>query len=110
MLELYASGEAAEILRLMAQNGFYKQMAHHSTTSQYGTLSRSPRLLNDEIRARMREILVDDIKGGGFVREWSQEQVSGAETFARLKEEALNNAMSRAEEGVIPLVQRAHDL
>ena len=110
VLELYASGEASEILGLMARNGFYKQMAHHSTTSQYGTLSRAPRMLNEEIRARMREILVDDIKGGAFAREWSQEQATGAETLTRLREEALSNDMSRAEEGVIPLVQRAHEV
>ena len=110
ILELYASGEASEILGLMARNGFYKQMTHHSTTSQYGTLSRAPSMLNEEIRARMREILVDDIKGGAFVREWSQEQATGAETLARLREEALSNDMSRAEEEVIPLVQRAHSL
>ncbi|MCP4359842.1 MAG: hypothetical protein GY796_17685, partial [Chloroflexi bacterium] len=28
VLELYASGEAAEILGMMAKNGFYKQMAN----------------------------------------------------------------------------------
>ena len=110
VLELYASGEAAEILGLMARNGFYKQMTYHSTTSQYGTLSRAPRLLNDEIRARMREILVNDIKGGAFAQEWSQEQATGSKTLAELKEAALNNAMSQAEEAVIPLVQRAHAL
>jgi len=30
-------------------------------------------MLNDEIRTRIRKILVIDIKGGAFVREWSQE-------------------------------------
>ena len=107
VLELYASGEAAEILGLMARNGFYKQMTHHSTTSQYGTLSRSPGMLNAEIRARMKQILVDDIKGGAFAREWSQEQASGAQNLAKLKAAVLSNAMSRAEESVIPLVQQA---
>ena len=106
VLELYASGEASEILGLMARNGFYKQMTHHSTTSQYGTLSRAPRMLNDENRARMREFLVNDIKGGAFVREWSQEQATGSATLARLQKEALNSAMSRAEETVISLVQK----
>ena len=49
VLELYASGEAAEILGMMAKNGFYKQMTHHSTTSQYGTLTRAADLLNDRV-------------------------------------------------------------
>ena len=108
ILELYASGEASEILGLMARNGFYRQMTHHSTTSQYGTLSRSRGLLSDELRTKMRQTLVQDIKGGAFVQEWSQEQASGARKLARLKEEVLGNAMSRAEEAVIALVQRAH--
>ena len=110
VLELYASGEAAEILGLMARNGFYRQMTHHSTTSQYGTLTRASRLLNDEIRATMREILVNDIKGGAFAQEWSREQATGAQTLAKLREEKLNNAMSQAEQAVIPLVQKAHAL
>lgn len=110
VLELYGSGEASEILGMMARNGFYKQMAHHSTTSQYGTLSRAPRLLNDDIRANMREILVDDIKGGAFTQEWRREQASGCKTLAKLKEEALHNAMSEAEEEVIRLMQRANRL
>ncbi len=110
VLELYASGEAGEILGLMARNGFYKQMAHHSTTSQYGTLSRAPHLLNDEIRARMRESLVKDIKEGTFVQEWSREQATGSALLSKLKEAALNNAMSQAEEKVIRLVRRAHSL
>ncbi len=110
VMELYGSGEAAEILGMMARNGFYKQMTHHSTTSQYGTLSRAPRLLNDEIRAKMRESLVDDIKGGAFTQEWRQEQASGSETLAKLKDEVTHNAMSEAEEEVIHLMQRANKL
>ncbi len=107
VLELYASGEAAEILGMMARRGFYRQMAHHSTTSQYGTLSRAPRLLNDEIRKRMRQSLVEDIQGGAFVHEWSGEQAAGSKTLSRLREAALNSPMSRAERTVIELVQRA---
>jgi ketol-acid reductoisomerase len=105
VLELYGSGEAAEILGMMAGNGFYKQMARHSTTSQYGTLSRARHLLNDEIKNKMRDSLVNDIKGANFVQEWSREQAAGAKKLARLKEEALQNAMSQAEGVVIPLMQ-----
>jgi len=110
VLELYASGEAAEILGMMAQNGFYKQMTNHSTTSQYGTLSRSKNLLNDEIKAQMRKNLVEDIKGGAFVGEWSNEQSTGSQLLTKAKEEALNNPMSQAEDRIISLVQQAHKL
>lgn len=110
VLELYVSGEAAEILGMMAKNGFYKQMANHSTTSQYGTLTRSRNLLNDEIKAKMRRSLVEDIKGGAFAREWSNEQAGGSKKLAALKAEAMKNPMSQAEDRVIPLVQQAHSL
>lgn len=107
VLELYGSGEAAEILGMMARNGFYRQMTHHSTTSQYGTLSRAPRLLNDDIRAKMRQSLLDDIQGGAFAQEWQREQTSGSKTLAKLKEAALGNPMSQAEAEVISLMQGA---
>lgn len=110
VLELYASGEASEILGMMAKNGFYKQMTNHSTTSQYGTLSRSRNLLNDEIKAQMRHNLIKDIKGGAFAREWSNEQAGGSQKLAALKAEALQNPMSQAEDRIIPLVQQAHKL
>jgi ketol-acid reductoisomerase len=110
VLDLYASGEASEILGLMARNGFYKQMAHHSTTSQYGTLSRASGFINDEIRAKMRNSLVKDIKGGAFIDEWRQEQEKGLKRLEQLREKALKSTMSQTEEEVIRLVQQAHTL
>ena len=110
VLELYASQEASEIFGLMAKHGFFKQMAHHSTTSQYGTLSRAPLVLNDEVRARMRDSLVNDIKGGAFAREWSDEQAGGSKDLQKLKEQAFASAMAKAEEKVIELVQQAHSV
>ena len=106
VMELYASGETAEIFAAMTRNGFFKQMTHHSTTSQYGTLSRGPSLINDAMRARAREILRDDIKGGAFVQEWSSEQAGGAVRLEALRQRALQHPMSQAEDGVIAAVQQ----
>src|ERR1051325_6291507 len=107
VMELYASGEASEILGAMGRNGFFKQMSHHSTTSQYGTLSRGPKFITEEMRQRAREILRRDIKGGAFVREWSQEQAAGSPTLEALRRQALAHPMSLAEDGVIRAVQSA---
>ena len=107
VMELYASGETAEIFAAMTRNGFFKQMIHHSTTSQYGTLSRGPSLINDTMRARGREILRHDIKDGAFVQEWSTEQASGADRLAALRRRALAHPMSQAEDAVIAAVQSA---
>jgi ketol-acid reductoisomerase len=105
VMELYGSGETAEIFAAMTRNGFFKQMTHHSTTSQYGTLSRGPSLIDDAMRARAREILRRDIKGGAFVQEWSGEQASGATRLEALRQRALRHPMSQAEDGVIAAVQ-----
>jgi ketol-acid reductoisomerase len=110
IMELYASGEASEILGAMSRNGFFKQMSHHSTTSQYGTLSRGPGFVTDEMRQRAREILRRDIKGGAFVKEWSQEQAEGSARLEQLRQKALAHPMSRAEDNVIRAIQSAHAL
>jgi len=107
VMELYASGEAAEIFAAMTRNGFFKQMSHHSTTSQYGTLSRGPALITEAMRERARASLSGDIKGGAFVREWSDEQATGAGRLAELRRRALAHPMSQAEDAVIAAVQAA---
>ncbi|MBI3923224.1 MAG: ketol-acid reductoisomerase [Armatimonadetes bacterium] len=110
VMELYASGETAEIFSAMTRNGFFKQMTHHSTTSQYGTLSRGPDLINDEMKRRAREILRNDVKSGAFAKEWSDEQAGGARKLEELRKRALNHLMSLTEDRVIAAVQSAHQL
>ena len=110
VMELYASGEASEILGMMAKNGFFKQMTCHSTTSQYGTLSRGPKLITDAMRRRGREFLRKDIKGGAFAQEWSREQARGAARLDALRRKALAHPMSLAEDKVIRMIQSAHAL
>ncbi len=104
VMELYASGETAEIFTKMTKNGFFRQMTHHSTTSQYGTLSRGPALINDAMRAQARENL-RAIHDGSFVKEWSDEQAGGSAQLELLRAQALTHPMSQAEGAVIAAVQ-----
>lgn len=108
VIELYASGEASEILGHMARNGFFKQMSHHSTTSQYGTLSRGPALITDAMRQQARHNLYEDIKAGRFAAEWSHEQAEGSKRLAALKQAAMEHAMTRAEQRILPRIREAH--
>ncbi len=110
VMELYASGETAEIMGAMARNGFFRQMTHHSTTSQYGTLSRGPELVTESMRAKARELFLRDIRGGAFVKEWSDEQAQGSERLEALRRAALEHPMSRTELEVIGAVQAARSL
>jgi ketol-acid reductoisomerase len=110
VMELYASGETAEIMGAMARNGFFRQMAHHSTTSQYGTLSRGPELVTDAMRAKARELFLRDVRGAAFVREWTEEQALGSAKLESLRKQALDHPMSKTELKVIAAVQAAHAL
>jgi ketol-acid reductoisomerase len=110
VMELYASGETAEIMGAMAVNGFFRQMAHHSTTSQYGTLSRGPELVTASMRAKAKELFQRDVRGGAFVKEWTEEQARGSAKLQSLRQEALAHPMSQAELDVIAAIQAAHSM
>ena len=101
VMELYASGEASEILGMMARNGFFGQMANHSTTSQYGTLSRGGQMIPDSMKQMAEELFLKDIRNGAFVKEWTEEQASGSTRLAELKKKAFAHPMSIAEKGVL---------
>ena len=96
-LEMYGSGEAAEIFREMARVGFFKQMRLHSHTSQYGTLSRADALpVAGEIRALMERAL-EGIRNGRFAAEWSREQAGGYPRFNKLRAQADAHPLAEAE-------------
>jgi ketol-acid reductoisomerase len=103
LMDMYQSGEPAQILQAAAEVGFFHQMAFHSRTSQYGTLSRGPRMLPDDFKAQLNQAL-NDIQGGVFSREWEAEREAGYPLFDRLKAEVLAHPMNRVEDDLRALV------
>ena len=55
-----------------------------SDTAEYGDYTRGPRIINDEVRAEMEEILAE-IQDGRFAREWILENQAGRPVFNALK-------------------------
>lgn len=88
LCELFLSGEVERSYRLLRQEGYAAQMAHHSPTSQYGQLSRADRYDHLDVAATMRDI-VEGIADGRFADEWDAERDAGHPTLERLKAEAL---------------------
>ena len=105
-LELYGSGEAGEIFAQMAKEGIINQMRLHSHTSQYGTLSRGPRMLPEETRQRLRDALAG-IRSGKFAAEWTEEQAAGYPNFERLRSEARRHPINDAEQLGRAMLRRA---
>jgi len=97
VLELWASGEAGEVMARMAEMGLFKQMALHSHTSQYGTLTRTPTFLPADLRERMRRNL-EVIREGRFAREWEAEQAAGYPNFERLRHWAKTHPINKVED------------
>lgn len=105
-LELYGSGEAAEIFRQMARAGFFRQMSFHSHTSQYGTLTRQQRVDAAPIRSFMARA-IEEIRDGRFAREWAAEQRNGYPVFEKLKKDALAHPLNDTEDKLRALLRAA---
>ena len=61
-----------------------------SNTAEYGDLTRGPRLIDDSVKDRMREIL-GDIQSGRFAREWVTENQAGAPSFKAMRRRAAEH-------------------
>jgi len=96
LMELWGSKESAEVLEQMAEVGIFEQMAFHSLTSQYGTLTRMESALPGAVRECMEAALAE-IKDGSFAQEWEAERAAGYPVFKRLKEAALGHPVGEVE-------------
>jgi len=74
------------IVDLMYEKGIAGMRYSISNTAEYGDLTRGKRVISDESRAAMKQILAD-IQSGDFAREWIAENRAGQENFKRLREE-----------------------
>lgn len=87
LLELYMSGELAYTMGKIAELGLVEQSTLHSSTSQYGSLSRGMRFILPELSVKMEEGL-EEIRSGQFAVEWTKEQAGGCTTLGMLMEAA----------------------
>lgn len=96
MTELYLSGEFTEIFAAMASEGYLGQLPDHSTTSQYGQLSRFDAFdhepLVDFFEAQLR-----GIDTGAFAREWHADRSLDRVGLKRLYEKYHEDPFFEAE-------------
>ncbi len=64
------------IVDLFYEGGISKMHDFISETAKYGAVASGPRVINEETRARMREVL-KDIQSGNFARDWILENQAG---------------------------------
>ncbi len=76
------------IVDLMYEGGFAKMLHFISETAKYGDFVSGPRVINEETRARMKEVL-SDIQSGAFARQWIAESQAGKPEYQRMWKEDL---------------------
>jgi ketol-acid reductoisomerase len=72
------------IVDLIYKGGLNWMRYSVSDTAEYGDYTRGPRVINDEVRAEMEEILAE-IQDGRFAREWILENQAGRPHFNALR-------------------------
>ena len=80
------------IVDLINQGGFADMRYSISNTAEYGDLTRGPRVITEESKKAMKEIL-SEIQSGKFADEFLNEVNSGNENFNKLREEAKNHQL-----------------
>ena len=78
------------IVDLFYEGGISKMHEFISETAKYGAVASGPRVINDETRARMREIL-GEIRSGAFARDWILENQAGKPRYDALIKQDMNH-------------------
>ncbi|MGH8988360.1 MAG: ketol-acid reductoisomerase, partial [Acidimicrobiales bacterium] len=82
------------IVDLMYEEGISGMRYSISDTAEYGDLTRGPRVVDERVRAQMRQLLAD-IRDGSFAEEWLEENRAGRPTFLKLREEGRRHPVEQ---------------
>jgi ketol-acid reductoisomerase len=80
------------VVDLMYEHGIAGMRERVSETAAYGDLTRGPRVVDEGVRTRMREML-REVQDGRFAREWILENQAGRPVFEALKEQGRAHPM-----------------
>lgn len=76
--------EVKQVVDLQYTDGLAGMRRRISNTAEYGGLTRGPRIIDDSVRTRMREVL-REVRDGTFAREWIAECESGKKRLAAME-------------------------
>ncbi len=80
------------IVDLAYQGGLSGMRANVSDTAEFGDYVSGPRVIGEESRKAMREIL-DEIRSGAFARRWIHDSENGNPEFSRFREEGARHIL-----------------
>lgn len=82
------------IVDLIYEGGLNYMRYSVSDTAEYGDYTRGPRVITEETRKAMKQIL-SEVQSGQFAREWMEENRTGRKRFLALREQAHNHPIEK---------------
>lgn len=91
--------EVKLIVDLIYEGGIKDMRYSISNTAEYGDLTRGPRIVTDQTRAEMKNIL-QEIQSGKFAKEWMDENAAGGANFKTLRDQAAKHPIEEVGAGL----------
>ena len=85
------------IVDLIYEGGLSRMRYSISNTAEYGDLTRGEKVVGDETRKAMKEVLAR-IQDGSFAKEWIEENKKGGKNFAALREREKQHPIEKVGE------------
>jgi ketol-acid reductoisomerase len=82
------------IVDLLHEGGLKKMHQFVSETAKYGDLTRGPRIIDEHVKERMREVL-KEVQDGTFAKQWVEENKAGQPNYKRLLQEDLDQRIEK---------------
>jgi len=82
------------IVDLLHEGGLKKMHQFVSETAKYGDLTRGPRIIDDHVRANMRQVL-KEVQDGTFAKQWIEENEAGQPNYKRLLQQDLDESIEK---------------
>ena len=92
-------GELKLIAELIEARGIAGMREAISNTAELGAVLGGPRIVDDHVRERMREVLAD-VRSGRFARQLEAEAASGYPVLEKARTDARNRAVERVFNGL----------
>jgi ketol-acid reductoisomerase len=82
------------IVDLMFEGGMARMRYSVSDTAEFGDYVSGPRIIDESVKLRMRQVL-KEIQDGTFAHRWLDENEMGRPNFNRMREEAARDPMEK---------------
>jgi ketol-acid reductoisomerase len=98
--------EVKLIVDLIYEGGIANMRYSISNTAEYGDYTSGPRIIDDGVKARMKEVLAD-IQSGRFTKEWVLENRAGQASFKAMRRREADHPIEEVGErlrGMMPWI------